>query len=85
MNVIENIYIIVDDYQKDTNKRPAALILGPREYRYLCDYVSRNNAAMKDAQVFGNLVTEFIGLPVYLKELPGIDLMIPHVDVMKYV
>lgn len=85
VNVIESIHIIVDDYCRENKKKPAALVLGPKEYVQLCEYAMRKDPAMKDSRVYGNLVTEFIGIPVYLKELPGVDLMIPHVDVMKYV
>lgn len=85
VNVIETIHIIVDDYCRENQKRPAAIVLGPREYVVLCEYVMRNDPALKQAAVFGSLVTEFLQIPVYLKELPGIDLMIPHVDVMRYV
>lgn len=82
--VTETIELLIDEYRLETGRKPAGLLLGPLEYLDLCDYVARTQKAMKDASVFGNFVTQFKGYPVYVKELPGIELMISHLDAHNY-
>lgn len=84
MRVVETIEILLDDYRTDTGKKPAGILVGPQEYVQLCDYVIRKKSTLKNTLVFGTLVTEFLGYPVYVKELPGVELMIPYTDIARY-
>lgn len=84
IKVVETIEILLDDFFTDMGKAPAAIILGPKEYLELCEYCSRQERGMQDAKVGGALVTEYRGFMVFVKELPGIDLMIAHTDFHRY-
>jgi hypothetical protein len=67
---------MIETYQQDSGKNPAGLALGPREYRELCYYC---NSSMKFQQENPTgMVTHFMGYPVYLKELPGVDLILGY-------
>lgn len=72
------IEVVILDYQHDSGKHPAGILLGPLEYRELCYFVNQNSKHMKDAQVEEGLVVQYLGYPVYLKELPGVELMLSY-------
>lgn len=73
------IEVMIETFQQDTDgKKPAGIILGPKEYRDLCHWVKNSAGYLKQAHVDEVLVTEYKGFPVYVKELPGIDLMISY-------
>lgn len=85
MRVVECIEIMLHEYRTESGgKKPAGILLGPQEYVQLCDYVMRKKNTLKNTLVFGTLVTEFLGYPVYVKELPGLDLMIPYTDLARH-
>lgn len=85
MRVVEVIEIMLDDYRTDSGgKKPAGILVGPQEYVQLCDYVMRKKDTLKETLVFGTLVTEFLGYTVYVKELPGVDLIIPYTDIARH-
>ena len=72
------IEIMIEDYYKDSGRKPAGIILGPPQYRDLCNQVAHSKEFLKDAAVQDGPVTEYKGFPVFVKELPGIDLMISY-------
>lgn len=72
------IEVMVESYYQESGRKPAGIILGPAQYRELCNQMRRKADFLKDAAVDGVLITEFRGFPVFVKELPGIDLMITH-------
>ncbi len=79
-NLNFTIEVMIETYQQESGgKRPAGLLLGPSEYRELCNQAKRSPDYLKEASV-GNeaMVTEYKGFPVYVKELPGIELMINY-------
>lgn len=82
--VTETIELLVEEYRAEHGRKAAGVLLGPLEYLELCDYVARTQKAMKDASVFGTFVTQFKNYPIYVKELPGIELMISHLDAHNY-
>lgn len=72
------IEVMIETYQQESGRKPAGIILGPSDYRELCNRVKRSPDFLKQASVGEVLVTEYKGFPVYVKELPGIELMIPY-------
>lgn len=72
------IEVMIEDYYKDSGRKPAGIILGPGEYRTLCNQVTSSAGFLKDAAVSDGPITEYKGFPVFVKELPGIDLMIDY-------
>lgn len=72
------IEVMIETYYQESGRKPAGIILGPREYRELCDRVKRGPDFLKQAAVGEVLVTEYKGFPVYVKEMPGIDLLISY-------
>jgi hypothetical protein len=83
-NVVETIEFMIMDYYQENNKKPAGLILGPTEYVNLCEIVKRNAPHLKDARVNGLLITEYRGFPVFVKEMPGVDIMIGYEEALRY-
>lgn len=77
-NVTFTIEVMIETYQQDSGRKPAGILLGPAEYRELCSQVKHKPDFLKQAAVDGVLVTEYKGFPVYVKELPGIELMIGY-------
>ena len=67
---------MIDTYRADSGKKPAGILLGPKEYRELC-YYCNNNLKYQNENPLG-AVTNFMGYPVYLKELPGCELMLSY-------
>lgn len=72
------IEVMIESYHQESGRKPAGIILGPAQYRDLCNRVRRSPDFLKQATIGEILVTEYKGFPVYVKELPGIDLMIPY-------
>lgn len=72
------IEVMIESYYQESGRKPAGIILGPAEYRDLCNRVRRGPDFLKQAAVGEVLITEYKGYPVYVKEMPGIDLMIPY-------
>jgi hypothetical protein len=73
------VYVIqemIETYRADSGKNPAAILLGPKEYRELCNHC--NSKLRKDDTTPLGLITEFMGYPVYVKELPGVELMLDY-------
>lgn len=81
--VIEVIEEMLHDYHCDHLTKPVGLVLGKFEYLELCQYLRRMHPEMKDATIAGLLVSEYNGLPVFLKEMPGVDLLIPHNEALR--
>lgn len=84
LEIIQRIETLIQDYQKDSNKRPGALVLGPKEYFGLCEFMKKADKKNADQRVGGIIVTEYRQIPIYLKEMPGIDIIIPHMDIWEY-
>jgi len=82
--LIDALERLLSDYIQETGKKPAGLLVGPEEYMLLCKYVSMKDSHMKDAMVESLYISEFQGMMVFLKELPGIELMIPYQEVWRY-
>lgn len=80
-NVAFKIEVLIETFQQDSDgKKPAGIVVGPREYRELCYLAQKAPGYLRDAQVQGELplITEYKGFPLYVKEMPGIDLMISY-------
>lgn len=79
-DVTFKIEVMIETFYQESGHKPVGVILGPKEYRDLCYWTQKAPGYLKDAQVQGEapLVTEYKGFPVFVKELPGIDLMISH-------
>ncbi len=74
---------MVEDYYAENGRKPAGIILGPKEYLALCE-ILKDQKVMRDAKVGSLMVTEYRGYPVYVKEMPGVDIMIPFTEAFKY-
>lgn len=72
------IEIMIEDYYRDAGRKPAGIIVGPTEYRTLCNQMSHKVGFLKETAVENALLTEYKGFPLFVKELPGIDLLIPY-------
>lgn len=72
------IEVMIEEYNRDSGRKPAGILLGPSEYRELCNRVLRTSDYLRQAQVNEILITEYKGYPVYVKELPGIELMLTY-------
>lgn len=72
------IEIMIETYYQDSGKKPAGIVLGPPQYRELCDQMSKRIESLKETAVEGAPLTDYKGFPVFVKELPGIDLIIPY-------
>ena len=72
------IEIMIETYYQDSGRKPAGIILGPPQYRDLCQQMSHKIGFLKEAAVDGAPLTEYKGFPIFVKELPGIDLVIPY-------
>lgn len=70
------IEVMVEDYYRENGRKPAGILLGPPEYRQVCHFVKENEGHLKDTLVNGILVTQFRGFPIFLKEMPGVELML---------
>lgn len=82
--VVEIIDLLIDDFRSEHGRKPSGVVLGPIDYLELCEYFARTNKAMKDASIFGNLITEFRGYPIHVKETNGIELLISPLDAHTY-
>lgn len=67
---------MIDTYRSDTGKKPAGILLGPAHYKALCNLCKQEGPVRLENPL--GLVTQFKGYPVYLKELPGIELMLEY-------
>lgn len=72
------IEVMIESYHQESGKKPAGIILGPPQYRELCYKIKSQASYLRDAHVDEVLLTEYKGFPVYVKELPGIDLMLSY-------
>lgn len=77
-DVALRIEVMIESYRQDSGHLPAGLILGPPEYRALCDRAKRSPDFLRQSTVGEGLITEYKGFPVFVKEMPGIDLMIQY-------
>lgn len=77
-NIAFLIEVMIETYYQESGRRPAGIILGPPQYRQLCAQVQTSPDYLKQAAVEGAPLTEYKGFPLFVKELPGIDLMIPY-------
>ena len=84
INVKETIEFLVEEYYREFRKKPVGIVLGPDQYLELCEYLQRTDPALIQARVNQVIITEYRGYPVYVKEMPGIDLIIPYTEVSKY-
>lgn len=82
--LIELIETMISTYIEDTSKKPAAVIVGPKEYIALCEYMRKTQPELKDARVGNVYITDFQGVNLYVKEMPGVDLMIAYQSVWEY-
>ena len=81
LDVAFTIEVMIETYRQESGKMPAGILLGPREYRDLCDRVRRSSGFVRQEHVHDKhaaLITEYKGFPVYVKELPGIELLLPY-------
>ena len=83
-HLINLIEMMITTYIEETHKKPAAVLVGPREYVALCEYAKRTQPEMKNARVENVYITEFQGLQLYVKEMPGVELMISYTSVWEY-
>ena len=72
------IEVMIETFYQESGHKPAGILIGPPEYRELCNRVKQSAGYLKQAQVEEALVTEYKGFPVYVKELPGLELMITY-------
>jgi hypothetical protein len=63
---------MIADYQVDFHTNPESIILGPIEYMHLSYYL--NNLHSKNEGSSLVFYTEYNGIPVRIKETPGIEL-----------
>jgi hypothetical protein len=82
LNVIETVEVIIDDYYRETGLKPAGIILGPTEYLRLCKHLE---AEEREEKVSGFYLTYYRSIPLYVKEHPGIDIMIPYTQALNYI
>lgn len=75
----KKILSIVLEYEASTGKEPLALLLGPKE---LLELTEEMKAISLFATTSSGLVIQYYGIPVKLKNTPGIDLQIPLDDIM---
>lgn len=71
------IDVMIETYCQDSGIKPAGILLGPKEYRDLCNRTKSSSTILRQAQV-QEIVTEYKGYPVFVKELPGIELMLNY-------
>lgn len=83
-DVVFTIEVLIETYYQDAGKKPAGLVLGPAEYRDLCNRAKRAPDFLKQAAVGEVLITEYKGFPLYVKELPGVDILIPFQEAFSH-
>lgn len=84
IDVIGRVEMLIKDYFRDTGCAPGGLAVGPKEYSAICQYRFSKERYLKDARVGGIIVTEYDGIPLYVKELGGIDIIISYDKVKDY-
>lgn len=72
------IEVMIETYYQDSGRKPAGIVLGPAQYRDLCNQMSHKVGFLKESTVDNAPLTEYKGFPIFVKELPGIDLLIPY-------
>jgi hypothetical protein len=82
--LISLIDALVTDYIKDVGHKPHGLVLGPEAYVSLCEYVRRTEKYMADAKVEAFYISEFQGMQIFAKEMPGIEIIIPYTHVWRH-
>ena len=70
------LHILLGDFKKETGKAPKGFILGPKEYVQLAFLLSQKQYGHNPPGIIWP--TQYIGFPITLKEMPGIDLEIDH-------
>lgn len=84
-SIHESIQLLLHDFRSQTGKKPGGIVLGPMEYLQLCEYVTRSQPHLQDAMVQDILVTQYGEYPIFVKEMPGVDLLIPYADAVRYI
>ena len=83
-DVAFTIETLIETYYQDSGKKPVGIVLGPAEYRNLCNRVKRSPDFLKQAAVGEVLIIEYKGFPLYVKELPGVDILISFKEAFSY-
>jgi len=77
MDVAHYIEQIIDEFRSEYNIKPAGVLLGPPEYRMLCQYAKTSSkySVLQSCFVAG-MLTSYLDFPIYVKEISGVELII---------